>query len=340
MNEKKLVMIGCGTVGQGLLEIIEDKTPNIKLIAISDKLKGSLLDPKGIDIPYMLGILDNDGKVDDYDKASDKAITGLDAIETIKKSNGDIMAEMTYTDIETGEPATSHIKAALKQGMHVTTSNKGPAALYYTKLQKLASDNGVKLFIEGTVMSGTPIFNLARECFAGSKITEVSGILNGTTNYILSKMENEGWDYKDALKKAQELGYAEADPTADVEGHDALAKVVILSNCILGGNIKPEDVPCEGINNITLEDVNEAAENGMRYKLLGSTKIEEDKITASVKPVKLELSNPLAGVGGATNALTFKTDLLGEVTIQGPGAGKIETGYSIFVDIMSILNHE
>jgi len=288
----------------------------------------------------MRDILEKDGKVEDYDKAGDKAIKGLDAIKTIKKCNADIMAEMTYTDIETGEPATSHIKEALQQGMNVTTSNKGPAALYYKKLKKLASDNGVKLFIEGTVMSGTPVFNLARECFAANRITEISGILNGTTNYILTKMENGGWSYKDALKKAQELGYAEADPTADVEGHDALAKVVILSNCLLDGDILPEDVHCEGISNITLADIKSAAEEGMRYKLIGSTKIEEDSITASVKPVKLELSDSLASIGGATNALTFKTDLLGEVTIQGPGAGKIETGFSIFVDIMTILRQD
>ncbi|MCD6328996.1 MAG: homoserine dehydrogenase, partial [Candidatus Cloacimonetes bacterium] len=214
---------------------------------------------------------------------------------------------------------------------------KGPAALYYKKLAKLAEENGVKFLIEGTVMSGTPVFNLARECLAGCKITEVKGILNGTTNYILTKMEQEGWSYEDALKKAQELGYAEADPTADVEGYDALAKVVILSNVLLGGNVKPEDVPCEGISKLTLEDIKAAAADGMRYKLIGSTRLEGDKIIASVKPVRLPLSDPLTGVNGANNALTFDTDLMGKITIQGAGAGKIETGFSIFVDILNII---
>ena len=186
-------------------------------------------------------------------------------------------------------------------------------------------------------MSGTPVFNLARECFAGCKIKEVKGILNGTTNFILTKMEQVGCSYQEALKEAQELGYAEADPTADVEGFDALAKVVILSNVLLGGDVHPDDVPREGISKITLEDVKSAAKEGMRYKLIGSTKFEGNKIVASVKPIKLPISDPLTGVGGANNALTFDTDLLGKVTIQGAGAGKIETGYSIFVDILDII---
>ena len=339
MAKTKLAIIGCGTVGQGLLQIIKDKNADIVVVAISDMIKGSLMDPDGIDISLILDILDKGGKVDDFDKVSHSAVRGLDAIETIRQCNADIMAEMTYTDIKTGQPATSHIEEALKKGMHVTTSNKGPTALYYKKLSKLATDNEVKFLIEGTVMSGTPVFNLARECFAGCKISEVKGILNGTTNYILTKMENEGWSYEDALKKAQELGYAEADPTADVEGFDALAKVVILSNVLLGGDVIPDDIPCEGISKITLKDVKSAANEGMRYKLIGSTKLEGDKIVASVKPVKLSLSDPLTGVGGANNALTFDTDLLGKVTIQGAGAGKIETGFSIFVDILSIIGN-
>lgn len=340
MKKKNLAMIGCGTVGQGLLRIIAEKKPDLNVVAISDKLKGAIFDPNGIDVSKMLDVLENDGKIEEYKSASKKAITGLDPIETIKNCNADIMAEMTYTDIETGQPATSYIETALEQGMHVTTSNKGPAALYHAKLAKLAAKNNVQFLIEGTVMSGTPVFNLARETLTGCKITEVKGILNGTTNYILTKMENEGWSYNDALKKAQELGFAEADPTADVEGFDALAKVVILSNYLLGGNIKPDEVPRQGINEISLENIRSAAEEGLRYKLIGSTKLEGESISAYVKPVKLDLSDPLAGVGGATNALTFNTDLLGEVTIQGPGAGKIETGFSIFVDIMTILRQD
>ncbi len=343
MAKTKLAIIGCGTVGQGLLQIIHDKNIKVKVVAISDFKLGSIHCSDGLKISKVLELFKRGKKLEDYqcvpDCADGKLHTGWDALETIEKSGADLVAELTYTDLKTGQPATSFIEAALKKGMHVTTSNKGPAALHYKKLSKLAADNGVKFLIEGTVMSGTPVFNLTRECFAGCKISEVKGILNGTTNYILTKMENESWSYKDALKKAQDLGYAEADPTADVGGFDALAKVVILSNVILGGNITPDDVPCEGITNISLADVKAAAEQGMRYKLIGSTKLENGRIVASVKPVKLPLSDPLTGVGGAFNALTFDTDLIGKVTIQGAGAGKIETGYSIFVDILNRISN-
>ena len=341
MTKPKLILIGCGTVGLGLLEIIRDKKLDISIVAISDFKKGSIYCSDGLHIEKVIEILNSGGSLEECEYSSDfrkgEFHIGWDALETIQKCDADIMAEMTYTDIKTGQPATNHIEEALKKGMSVTTSNKGPAALYYNKLSKLAEEKGVKFLIEGTVMSGTPVFNLARECLAGCKITEVKGILNGTTNYILTKMEQEGWSYMDALKKAQELGYAEADPTADVEGYDALAKVVILSNVLLGGNVKPGDVPCEGISKVSLEDVNAAAAEGMRYKLIGSTRCEGDKIIASVKPVKLPLSDPLTGVNGANNALTFDTDLMGKITIQGAGAGKIETGYSIFVDILNII---
>lgn len=341
MAKPRLMLIGCGTVGQGLLEIIQKKKTDISVVAISDFKKGSINCVDGLNIKKVLDLLNTGKSLEEYTCDSGNCgctlNRGWNALKTIQKCDAEIMAEMTFTDIKTGQPASQHIEEALKRGMHVITSNKGPAALYYKKLSKLAHEKGVKFLIEGTVMSGTPVFNLARECFAGCAITEVKGILNGTTNYILTKMEQEGWTYEDALKKAQELGYAEADPTADVEGFDALAKVVILSNVLLGGEVRPEDVAREGISTITLEDIKAAAAENMRYKLIGSTRREGDRIIASVKPMKLPMTDPLTGVNGANNALTFTTDLLGNVTIQGAGAGKIETGYSIFVDILNII---
>ena len=342
MEKTKLALLGCGNVGQGLLQIIHDKKVDVNVVAISDFKLGSVFCSDGLSVSKILDLLKEGKTLEDYNCnpscCQGVMHKGWDVLETIENCGADIVAEMTFTDLKTAEPATSYIEAALKKGMHVTTSNKGPTALNYKKLSKLADANGVKFLIEGTVMSGTPVFNLARETFAGCDIKEVKGILNGTTNYILAQMENEGWSYEAALKKAQELGYAEADPTADVEGIDALAKVVILSNVLLGASIKPEDVPREGISKITLADVENAAKEGMRYKLIGSTKLENGKIIASVKPIKLPLSDPLTGVGGANDALTFDTDLLGEVTIQGPGAGRIETGFSILVDILKIMN--
>lgn len=185
-------------------------------------------------------------------------------------------------------------------------------------------------------MSGTPVFTLVGSGFAGNAVKEIKGILNGTTNFILSKMELDSMGYREALAMAQRLGYAEADPTADVEGFDALAKIVILSNVVMGGNVRTADVRREGITAISGDMVLAAKQEGFRYKLVAQTKREGAKITASVSPQKLPLSDPLAGVMGAQNALTFDLDLLGKVTIQGPGAGKTETGHAILQDVLAI----
>lgn len=345
--EYKIGLIGCGTVGHGFLEILREKRKFLKekfdfeakAVAISDKLKGSLLIPGGINLDNLLPLLEKGKKISAYLEGKANEAEGMEPLEMIEKCGADIIAELTYTDIKTAEPATSYIKKALQTGKHVVTSNKGPAALYCEELNKLARRNNLFFKFEGAVMSGTPVFNLFENSLAGNEIKEIKGILNSTTNFILSKMEEENMDYEEALRLAQKLGYAEADPTADVEGYDALAKIVILSNVLLDGHIKPSDVKREGISSISREDVKEALASGTRYKLIASAKKEMGRIVASVSPQKLPLSDPLAGIMGANNALTFDLDLLGKVTIQGPGAGKIETGYSILSDMLSIHRH-
>jgi homoserine dehydrogenase len=342
--EYRIGLIGCGTVGQGLLEILDKKREFLRdaygfearVVAISDKLKGTLLVPDGIDLPAVLDVLGRGGSLADYPKAGPGQAEPLDPLDMIEKTDADIIAELTYTNIETGEPATSYIKKALRMGKHVVTSNKGPAALHYRELQDLARTNGLQFRIEGTVMSGTPVFHLAESGLPGNDIREVKGILNGTTNFILTKMETDGMDYADALKLAQQLGYAEADPTADVEGFDALAKIVILSNVLMGGSLKTSDVQRKGISAISKVDIAAAKKEGFRFKLIAQAKKGVGGVVASVSPQKLPLSDPLAGVMGAQNALSFETDLMGKVTIQGAGAGKTETGFSILSDLLAI----
>ena len=341
--ELKIGLVGCGTVGQGLLEILDRKRDYLKdaygfeprIVAITDKLKGSILVPEGLDIRKLLALLAGGKRVDEYFREGATAEI-MDPLDMIEKCEADVIAELTYTDIKTGEPATSYIKKALRTGKHVVTSNKGPAALHYGELSKLAKQNNLHFRIEGTVMSGTPVFSLCESGLAGNEIREVKGILNGTTNFVLSKMELEGMEYAEALALAQKLGYAEADPTADVEGYDAVAKIVILSNVLLGGELTPADVKREGITALNRGLIVTAKEQGFRYKLIAQTRKSGAKIEASVSPQKLPLSDPLAGVMGAQNALTFDTDLMGKITIQGAGAGKIETGHSILSDILAI----
>lgn len=333
----RLLFIGFGTVVQGLSELMIKKEAqlkqeyglDLKVVGISDMLKGSIYAPEGIDLSRALDAAKN-GDL----KTLPNQFDG-DALAMIDAAEADLMVEATYTDIKTGEPATSHIKAALKKGMHVTTTNKGPVALFLQELTKLAADNNVKFLYEGTVISGTPLLNLIRETLAGCHITEIKGILNGTTNYILSQME-EGQQYDTVLKKAQELGYAEAVPDADVLGWDALAKITILANAVFGVDVKPDAFSCKGITEISLEAIAKAKAEGKRFKLIGSLKRDGEGIVGSVEPIQMDLSHPLAGVMGATNAVTITTDTLGDITIVGPGAGRIETGFSVLIDIIHI----
>jgi homoserine dehydrogenase len=336
----KLAFIGYGTVGQGLTEILLEKKEmlskkynfNWTVVAISDLMKGSVYDEKGLDMKKILDIVKKGKKLDEYPSG----VKGLDSISTIKETNANTIIEVTYTDVKTGEPALTHIKTAFKAGKNVVSTNKGPVVKQAVDLLKMAETKNVHYGFEGVVLAGTPVLNLAKYTLAGNKINGFKGILNGTTNYILTRME-EGMPYDDALKKAQELGYAEADPTGDVEGLDALGKVVILTNVVLGKNLTWEDVERKGITNITVDDIKQAKSEGKRWKLIGSAEIQKDgSIKAKVWPEKLPLNDPLAGVGEAINALTFFTDELGSVTIVGPGAGRRETGFSLLIDLLNI----
>ena len=332
----KLALLGFGTVGQGICEILLEKKNYLKekydfdfeIVAVADFAYGNVYNPDGLDIPSMLE------EVKAKKKFSNDMVD-WDNLELIKNCNADVLCELTFTDLNTGGPAIEHCRVALESGKNVVTSNKGPAALKYPEMKKIADANGVKFLIEGTVCAGTPVINLTDGPLAGCEISKIRGILNGTTNYMLSEME-KGMDYDEVLKVAQELGYAEADPTGDVEGHDARGKVTILANIVMGAELDISDVSCEGITKITSDDIQKAKDNNTRWKLIGSVEKKDGKVIGSVAPEMVDLSHPLAGVMGATNALTFTTDLLGDVTIVGPGAGRIETGFSILTDILSI----
>lgn len=336
--EYNLALIGFGNVGQGLAEILSKKAQmlrekfdtDIRIVAICDLVKGSIADAAGFDPEALLQHINEKGNLSEF-PAPQK---GWDARETIANSDANVLVELSFTDLKTGEPALSHIIQALESGMHVATTNKGPAALHFPKLLELSRAHGGKIGVEGTVMSGTPTLALGMKQLAAAGVTRVQGILNGTTNYILGEMEN-GAEYADALQDAQAKGYAEADPAGDVDGHDAAAKVVILANLVMGQSMTMDDVSCIGISGLTRAQIQSAKDLNQRWKLLGTLENVNGCIQGSVKPVKLDATHPLYGVSGAANAITYSTDLLGDITLIGPGAGRIETGYAIIGDILS-----
>lgn len=339
----RLLFIGFGTVGQGLAELLLEKKEKLakefglawKTVGILDKQLGNVVNPEGLDLQEALTAAQNQKSLEGIkgEKVPRKATELISEIDT------DVLIEVTYTDIKTGEPATTHIRQALENGVHVVTTNKGPVALFYEELIDIARANKVHFLFEGTVMSGTPVLNLFRETLAGCEFQEIKGILNGTTNYILTRME-EGLSYEEALKKAQEFGYAEAVPDVDVLGWDALAKVTILAKVVFGSRAKPFDFPCEGITSITSSAVVDALSRGKRFKLIGRIWRERNMVKAEVAPEEIDINHPLGSVMGATNALTILTDALGEITVVGPGAGRKETGYSLLNDLIKIARNQ
>ena len=335
----KLVYVGFGIVSQGLAEIILDNNSvlpsvnreEIQTVGILDTMKGCKIDSNGIHMHDML----LNAKNGDYSLLTESII---DIPKAIQEINADIIIEASFTDIKTGQPAISHIESALKSNKHVVTTNKGPFAVAYKQIFHLAALMKKNVAIEGTVMSGTPIINVLNNGLFGSDITAISGIMNGTSNYILSKMEL-GMTYNYALSQAQKLGYAEADPTSDVEGLDTLAKVMILANVVFDVQLIQEEIEVTGISDIILSDIKEASSKDERWKLIGSVwKDNKGKVHGSVSPKLISINDSLYGISDATNALKITSNILGDTTIVGEGAGKIETGFALYNDIISIVN--
>jgi homoserine dehydrogenase len=338
MKTSRLVIVGFGNVGQGFVQILSEQAQflaeqfnvGFSVVAVNDMRFGSLFDPNGLPLD---ALLEAGGKGDL--SAVPAAQYGWSVDEILAKADADTLVEASYTDLKSGEPALTYIRQAFSKGMHVVTTNKGPIALCFPELKSLAAEHQVRIGYEGTVMSGTPTIALGRHLLAAARIQRIQGILNGTTNFILTRME-QGGSYAEALAEAQALGYAEADPTGDVEGYDAAGKVVILSNILMGSDLSMADVDRQGITHLTQADIQAAKGRGECWKLIGTVEKEAGQVIASVRPTALSSTHPLANVKGALNAITYTTDLLGDITLIGPGAGRVQTGYALLNDLIAI----
>jgi len=343
MKHLRLALIGFGVVGQGLAELLSTRREllrqhyglDVALVGVANARSGLIYHEAGLDIPTLLDLVAKRKSLTEYPNVKHwrNVLEGIRAIEA------DMLAEVTPTNLHDGEPGMSHIRAALVKGMHVITANKGPVALAAYELLMLAQQNGVQLRMEATVMAGTPVISTVCQGMAGARVRSLRGILNGTSNYILSLMAS-GRDYAEMLAEAQSLGYAEADPAADVEGYDAVAKILILASLVFGHTLKPNQVLRRGITSISQEQMHAALHEGKRIKLIASLQpiedLEEIPLEARVEPVALPDHDPLARVDGVMNGITFQTDTLSEVTIIGPGAGKLQTGQGLLADLIAI----
>jgi homoserine dehydrogenase len=335
----KLVMIGFGVVGQGLVEILRDKRDDLQkqygftphIVGVATRSRGSLLRLDGLDPDALLTAMQAGGLAA-YPEAPGLE-RGLPPQDLMTASGADVMVETSYTNLDNAQPALDYCRAAFNADMHVVMANKGPVALAYDELAALAAKRERRLLFEATVMAGTPSLRLALNALAGCEIREARGILNGTTNYILTQMEG-GMSYEDALAEAKALGYAEADPRGDVDGWDAAAKALIVARSVFGAPLRMSDLEVSGISAITLADVEAARANGERWKLIAHVTATGGSVRAQRVPV----AHPLAGVSGTTNAITYTTDLLGDVTLVGPGAGRHQTGFGLLADLLNIHN--
>ena len=256
-------------------------------------------------------------------------------LSVVKSCSADVLFETTPLNAVDGEPATTHIRKALARGVHVVTANKGPIAFAYSELKALAAEAGAHFRFEGTVMDGAPVFNLVADCLPGVRVLGFSGVLNSTTNLILTAMES-GHLFDEALAEAQRLGIAEANADYDIDGWDAAMKAVALANVLMSADARPLDVAREGIRNIRVEDLKDAARSGMAIRLVARGKLAADGVKLSVAPESVPLTSALGSVSGTSNVLAIETDLMGEIAIVEKDPGVEQTAYALLSDFIRI----
>lgn len=331
----RLILLGFGVVGQSFVKLLLSHSTDLyndygikpKVVGCADH-KGIVSCNQGLDLDRLLNVKKKKRSVIQYGTNTDTSGI-LDVIENI---DAEVVIELTPTNITNGEPGKTHIIAAMKSGKNVITVNKGPLALEFPSLMELAEYNRIAFKFSGTVGGGTPILEFAKRCLRGDRIISFEGILNGTTNYILSKMY-EGLNFTQALRDASEKGYAEKDSTLDIDGYDAVAKLVIASNLVMNMKSTMSDVVRTGIRDVQPTRVMNERKKGNAIKLIASC----DGKNLVVKPKPVSTKDPIC-VDGILNAVTFTCQHSGQQTIIGKGAGGMETASSILRDLIDIRN--
>ncbi len=295
-----------------------------RVVGVFDS-KGSAVDQSGLKLDKLIKVKKRFGTVKNY-AVKNNSMSG---IEMLKNLEADVLIETTASNYKDAEPGMTHITTAMKNGMHVISVNKGPLALAFPSLLELATYNQVMFKFSGTVGGGTPILDYAKNSLSGERITSFAGILNGTTNYILTNMAS-GLSFDSALKDAQDKGYVEADESLDLDGLDAAAKLVILANWIMGMKVTLPDIDCTGIRKVTSKEIRSASKKNCAIKLIASC---DKKLV--VGPKEISNDDPLC-VNGTLNAIAFTSEHSGTQTIIGKGAGGMETASSILRDLLDI----
>ncbi len=331
----KTFLVGFGVVGRASLRLLEERRAELyrrhglspSVVGVIDS-RGAAISPTGLDARALFDCKERSGTVADYPA---HGVRGARDVDLIAESEAELVVEATPTTVRTPGSSMERLKAAFRTGKHVICVNKAPLAVAFPALRELSRHNRAEFRFSGTVGGGTPVLSFAEECVRGNEALSVRAILNGTTNYILTRMDRDGWDFDRALAEAQRLGYAEADPSADVDGIDTATKIVILANGVLGRPCTISDVRIEGIRGIARDRIDRARQAGRVLKLIATVSSEG----LSVGPEEVAADSPL-NVGGSLNCLSLELKAGGEVSLIGRGAGGPETATAILRDLLDI----
>lgn len=344
MQTKKLALLGFGNAGKAFAKLLMEKHEQIKekygynvvVTAIATGTRGNLAVPTSAEAIDLAAAIED---IETLGKFSERLpLTDLTAVQIAEQADYDVLVEMTPLNIFTGEPAITHIETAFARGRDVITANKGPIAWKFAALRDMAAQNGCRFFYETTVMDGTPVFNFVEKTLQMAEVTEVSGILNSTTNYILEEMA-AGKEYDEIIRKGQEIGFIEADPAMDIEGYDAAAKITALLNVLMDAEITPDKVERKGIEDITLSDIEAARSKGCVIKLIcKGSRSADGTVKASVMPQEIPLTDMLASVNSTTSVVSVTTDLMKKISIVEHEPEIEQTAYGIFGDLLRVLS--
>ncbi len=338
MPHYKLTFLGFGNVGQALARLLLRKRTELEagfgitysVVGIATGRRGWAFNPAGMDLAQALALIESSESINPLGTRNLSA----DPLTWIRETGADVLFENTPVDYQSGQPASDHIHAALAAGMHAVTANKGPVVHAYDRLREQAAARGVKFYFESTVMDGAPIFSLFRTTLPGARLEAFEGVLNSTTNLILTRMEN-GESFDQAVAYAQSIGIAETDPSGDVDGWDAAIKVAALVTVLMGVPLKPTEVKRQGIGGITSGDVEGAREAGKRWKLVCSAIRQGDRVTAQVAPQLVSPDSALYGVEGTSSIVQFETDVLGTLAVREDNPSPDTTAYGLLADFLN-----
>jgi homoserine dehydrogenase len=336
----KIVLCGLGNVGKALVELLAERREEIEnryslrliLSAAVDIGGAAVGNDDGLPAAGLLAHLEAGGVVEAFESFGRPGKTGK---ETIDEAGADVLIETTPTNLVDGEPGRTHIFAALNKRMEVVSANKGPIVLFYREIHELARQKGCGVHISAATAAALPTLDVGQVCLAGTTLLEIEGILNVSTNYILTRMQQVGCGFEAALKEAQELGIAETDPSLDVEGRDTANKTVLIANRLFGMSLGPKDIAVEGITKITAEDVAAVRDAGQVIKLIGTAKREDSGVQLSVGPKRLERSHPLASVDGSEKAISYLSDTMHRITVSGGKSSPVGAAAALLKDLIN-----